>query len=64
MLGGTSTLAALPGILKKLLDKRDAIRCDEIMSAVVKSKKSYDEILLFLEEDSQESNFDEEIASV
>lgn len=40
--------------LKKLLDKRDAIRRDEIMSAVVKSKKSYDEILRFLEEGSQE----------
>lgn len=40
--------------LKKLLDKRDAIRRDEIMSAVVKSKKSYDEILRFLVEDSQE----------
>ena len=40
--------------LKKLLDKRDAIRRDEIMSAVVKSKKSYDEILRFLEEDSHE----------
>lgn len=38
--------------LKKLLDKRDAIRRDEIMVAVVKSKKSYDEILKFLEEDT------------
>lgn len=36
--------------LKKLLDKRDALRRDEIMAAVVKSQKSYDEILKFLAE--------------
>lgn len=41
--------------LKKLLDKRDAIRRDEIMAAVTKSKKSYDEILKFLEEDTSDN---------
>jgi len=38
--------------LKKLLDKRDALKRDEIMAAVVKSKKSYDEILKFLAEEA------------
>ena len=37
--------------LKKLLDKRDALKRDEIMTAVAKSKKSYDEILAFLAEE-------------
>lgn len=37
--------------LRKLLDKRDAIKRDEILAAVVKSNKSYDEILRFLESD-------------
>ena len=31
--------------LKELLDKRDAIRKEEILSAVVKSGRSYEEIL-------------------
>ena len=34
--------------LKELLDKRDAIRNDEILSAIVKSGRSYDEIMNFL----------------
>ena len=33
------------------LDKRDAIKRDEILDAVVKSNKSYNEILKFLESD-------------
>ena len=40
--------------LKKLLDKRDAIKRDEIMNAIKKSKRSYDEILEFLSEGDQE----------
>lgn len=40
--------------LKKLLDKRDAIKRDEIMNAIIKSKRSYDEILKFLSEDDKE----------
>ena len=39
--------------LKKLLDKRDAIKRDEIMNAIIKSKRSYDEILEFLPEGDQ-----------
>ena len=35
-------------ILKDLLDKRDAIRTEEIIDAVQKSTKSYDEIMEFL----------------
>lgn len=31
-------------VLKELLDKRDAIRKDEILSAIVKSGRSYEEI--------------------
>ena len=34
--------------LKELLDKRDAIRTEEILSAVVKSGRSYEEIMNFL----------------
>ena len=34
--------------LKELLDKRDAIRKEEILSAVVKSERSYEEIMNFL----------------
>ena len=40
--------------LKKLLDKRDAIKRDEIMNAIIKSKRIYDEILEFLSEGDQE----------
>lgn len=35
-------------VLKALLDKRDAIRKDEILSAIVKSGRSYEEIMSFL----------------
>ena len=35
-------------VLKELLDKRDAIRKDEILSAIVKSGRSYEEIMNFL----------------
>lgn len=34
--------------LKELLDKRDAIRKEEILSAVTKSGRSYEEIMSFL----------------
>ncbi len=43
--------------LQKLLDKRDAQRKDELWNAIVKSKKSYDEILKYIEtESSDEEN--------
>ena len=39
--------------LKELLDKRDAIRKEEILSAVVKSGRSYEEIMNFLNAGSE-----------
>ena len=34
--------------LSDLLDKRDALRRDELVKAIMKSDKTYDEILAFL----------------
>ena len=34
--------------LQKLLDKRDAKRKEELWNAIIKSEKSYDEILSFI----------------
>ena len=46
-----------PGIkhlpLKDLMDKRDALRRDELITAIMKSSKPYDEILQFIKEDGQ-----------
>jgi len=35
-------------VLQKLLDKRDAKRKEDLWNAIVKSEKSYDEILKFI----------------
>lgn len=35
-------------MLQKLLDKRDAKRKEELWNAIVKSEKSYDEIMKFI----------------
>lgn len=43
--------------LQKLLDKRDAIRKDELWAAIIKSQKSYEEIMHFI---SADINPDEE----
>ncbi len=40
--------------LQKLLDKRDAKRKDELWSAILKSEKSYEEILSFISADAAE----------
>ena len=40
--------------LQKLLDKRDAQRKDELWSAILKSGKSYDEILGFISAETTE----------
>ena len=40
--------------LQKLLDKRDAKRKDELWSAILKSGKSYDEILGFISAETTE----------
>ena len=39
--------------LKDLMDKRDALRRDELITAIMKSSKPYDEILQFIKEDVQ-----------
>lgn len=36
------------GALKTLLDKRDALRRNEIVKAIAKSSKSYEEILAYI----------------
>ena len=38
------------GELQKLLDKRSALRADEIMKAIANSSRSYEEILEFITE--------------
>jgi energy-converting hydrogenase A subunit M len=35
--------------LKDLMDKRDALKRDEIITAIMKSDKSYDQILRFIQ---------------
>ena len=47
-------------VLKELLDKRDAIRKDEILSAIVKSGRSYEEIMKFLKVGESERETKEE----
>ena len=42
--------------LQKLLDKRDAKRKDDLWNAVIKSKKSYEEILQMLANSTEEEN--------
>ena len=42
--------------LQKLLDKRDAQRKDDLWNAVIKSKKSYEEILQMLAKSTEEEN--------
>ena len=40
--------------LKDLMDKRDAAKRDELISAIMKSNKTYDEILQFVQGDQLE----------
>ena len=42
--------------LQKLLDKRDAQRKDDLWNAVIKSNKSYEEILQMLANGAEEEN--------
>lgn len=46
--------------LQKLLDKRDAQRKDELWDAIIKSSKSYEEILRYVAEGSDTSEEVEE----
>jgi len=41
-------------ILKDLMNKHDALRRDELITAIMKSGKSYDEILQFIKSDDAE----------
>ena len=45
---------AAVGSLQKLLDKRDAQRKDELWDAIIKSSKTYEEILQYVVEGSDE----------
>ena len=49
----------LKGAPLKGLDKRDAIRKDEILSAIVKSGRSYEEIMNFLNVEETEREIKE-----
>lgn len=40
-------------VLSELLDKRDAIRKDELMNAFLKSDKKYEEVMDFLKQESE-----------
>lgn len=40
--------------LSDLLDKRDAIRRDELVKAILKSSRTYEEVLAFLDDGSGE----------
>ena len=42
--------------LQKLLDKRDAKRKEDLWNAIIKSKKSYDEILKLINADQKSEN--------
>ncbi len=44
-----SAYEAAVDALQKLLDKRDAQRKDELWNAIIKSQKSYEEILKYIE---------------
>lgn len=39
--------------LSDLLDKRDALRRDELVKAIMKSERTYDEVLAFLDRDRE-----------
>ena len=40
--------------LKNLLDKKKALQTEELMNAVMKSSRSYEEILRYIQSDSSE----------
>ena len=41
-------------VLSDLLDKRDALKRDELVKAIMKSDKTYDEVLAFLNNEEPE----------
>ena len=44
--------------LSDLLDKRDALRRDELIKAIMKSERKYEEILAFLDNADEEKHED------
>lgn len=40
--------------LKVLMDKRDALKKDELIAAILKSNKNYDDILNFINESNED----------
>ena len=42
--------------LKDLMDKRDALKRDELINAIMKSDKSYDQILQFIQQSNQDKD--------
>jgi hypothetical protein len=42
--------------LKDLMDKRDALKRDELINTIMKSDKSYDQILQFIQQSNQEKD--------
>jgi len=45
----------MKALLKQLLDKRDAMRKEELAAAVAKSNRTYEEIMVFLNTDNSGS---------
>lgn len=43
-------------VLSDLLDKRDSLKRDELVKAIMKSDKTYDEVIAFLDNDSEEKS--------
>ncbi len=41
-------------VLSDLLDKRDALKRDELVKAIMKSDKTYDEVIAFLDNKTEE----------
>ncbi len=50
---------AAVAVLSDLLDKRDALRRDELIKAIMKSERTYEEVLAFLDTGSEDDEDDE-----
>ena len=46
-------------VLSDLLDKRDALKRDELVKAIMKSNKTYDEVIAFLDDDTEKEKIGE-----
>ena len=50
---------AAVAVLSDLLDKRDALRRDELIKAIMKSERTYEEVLAFLNTGNEDDEDDE-----